>query len=66
MISLMPNPEKDTHDRMVKGLTDETLKAAAKDLFNRKVHDRRNPEHRWILERRAALLRQLEHRRLRL
>jgi len=64
MILLMPNPEKDAHDRNVSDLSDDTLKAAAKDLFNRKVHDRRNPEHRWILERRAALLRELERRRL--
>ena len=64
MILIMPNPEKDTHDKNVRGLRDETLLAAMKDLGNQRLHDRRDQETRWKLERRAALQREILRRRL--
>lgn len=47
------------HDKWVQGLSRATLLAASADLGKRRAHDRRNPEHRWILSRRAAIQRQL-------
>jgi hypothetical protein len=66
MITLMPNPEKDTHDRNVRGLSDETLLRAHADLHNRRVSNRRDAEERWTLERRAALTREALRRNLNL
>lgn len=64
MITLMPNPEKESHDKNVRGLRDETLLAAMKDLGGQRLFDRKNPETRWKLERRAALQREILRRRL--
>ncbi len=66
MITLMPNPEKESHDKNVRGLSDETLLRAHADLHKRKVSDRRNAEERWTLERRAALTREALRRNLNL
>lgn len=46
------------HDRNVAGLPPETLDAAYRDLRDRKAYDPKDPEHRWIKARRAALLRE--------
>lgn len=62
MITIMPDPVKDLHDKAVRTLSDSTLAAAHNDLWNRKTLDRKNPEHRWILDRRAALTRELIRR----
>lgn len=45
------------HDRAVANYGPELLQAAYRDLRARSVHDPKNPEHRWIMSRRAALLR---------
>jgi hypothetical protein len=45
------------HDRAVRDYLPETVEAAWNDLAGRAVHDRRNPEHRWVMARRAALRR---------
>lgn len=47
------------HDRAVDGHSVETLCAMAKDLGARGAYDRRDHEHRWIMGRRAAVLRML-------
>ncbi len=47
------------HDRAVSGLKLETALAMAKDLGGRPAHDRRDHEQRWVMGRRAAVLRML-------
>lgn len=47
------------HDRAIEGHSEETLCAMAKDLGGRVAHDRRDHEHRWVMGRRAAVLRKL-------
>jgi hypothetical protein len=66
MITLMPDPEKESHDKNVRGLSDETLLRAHADLHNRRVSNRRDAEERWTLERRAALTREALRRKLNL
>lgn len=56
--------EAAVHDRWVHDLSDTTLRAALADLSARRAFDRRNPEHRWIMSRRAALSRQALKRKL--
>jgi hypothetical protein len=58
------NREQEEHDRNISGLANFTLIAAAKDLDARRAFDRRNPEHRWIMSRRAALHREILRRKL--
>jgi len=52
------------HDKEARRLGNQTLIAAAEDLNARIVWDRKDPEQRWILQRRAALLREIRHRGL--
>jgi hypothetical protein len=52
------------HDKEARRLRDQTLIAAAEDLAARTVWDRKDPEQRWILQRRAALLREIRRRGL--
>ena len=47
------------HDKAVSGLKLETALAMAKDLGGRPAHDRRDHEQRWVMGRRAAVLRML-------
>ena len=47
------------HDKAVEGHSMETLRAMAADLGARNAHDRRDHEHRWIMGRKAAVLRKL-------
>lgn len=47
------------HDKAIEGLSRETLEAISKDLGARHAYDRRDHEHRWIMGRRAAVLRKL-------
>ena len=47
------------HDKWVATLSPATLQAVAKDLANRCPHDRRDPEQRWLMGRKAAVLRRL-------
>jgi len=54
--------EQAEHDKAVATYEEETLLAAAKDLGARRVHDRRDPEHRWVMGRRAAVLRSLDRK----
>lgn len=54
--------EKANHDRYVRELSDETLIAASKDFRGRIYHDQKDPEHRWGMARKAALLREAERR----
>lgn len=59
------NDEMAKHDTEARALSDQTLIAACNDLWSRKnVHNRRDQEHRWILERRAALAREIKRRKL--
>jgi hypothetical protein len=45
------------HDRAVAGYEPETALAAFEDLQRRNAWERKNPEHRWIMARKAALAR---------
>lgn len=45
------------HDRAIQDYAPATVAAAWNDLQGREVWDRKNPEHRWVLARRAALRR---------
>lgn len=47
------------HDRAIDGHSEETLCAMAVDLGARNAFDRRDHEHRWVMGRRAAVLRKL-------
>ena len=57
-------PDMDEHDRQVRPMANQTLIAAAEDLCARKVWDKKDPETRWVLGRRAALLREIRRRGL--
>jgi hypothetical protein len=43
------------HDRNIAGYTAEMVAAAFADLYPRRGTDRKDPEQRWIMERKAAL-----------
>ena len=58
------NAEMAKHDDAARALSDHAVLAACIDLWARKVHNRRDQEQRWILERRAALLREVKRRNL--
>ena len=45
------------HDKAVRDYDPQTVEAAFMDLAGRPVSDRKNPEHRWVMARRAALRR---------
>lgn len=45
------------HDRWVATYSAEMLEAAWDDLSRRAAWDRKNPEHRWVMGRRAAIAR---------
>lgn len=50
------------HDKAVMDYAADIAKAAAKDLYDRRAWDRRDPEQRWIMNRLAALLRLLDRK----
>lgn len=50
------------HDKAIRDYDEETLLTAATDLGKRRVFDRKDPEHRWVMNRRAALLRELDRK----
>lgn len=56
--------EAASHDKYVRDYSDETILSLAEDLGKRRAHERKNPEHRWIMGRRAALHREIIRRRL--
>lgn len=45
------------HDRAVAHYSPRLIEAAYNDLMEHETWDRKNPEHRWVLARRAALRR---------
>lgn len=47
------------HDLWVRGLSTQTLFAIRDDLAGRPAWDLKNNEHRWVMHRRAAVLRAL-------
>lgn len=49
--------EAETHDKFVRGYSPEMVEDAWEDLNARKAYDTKNPEHRWVMGRRAALAR---------
>jgi hypothetical protein len=51
------------HDRAVVMLSEETLLAVAADLGIRRPSNRRDPEERWLMGRKAAVLRRLMRER---
>jgi hypothetical protein len=51
--------ENATHDAWVRDLSLGTLKAIWEDLAHRPAWDRKNPEQRWTMGRRAAVGRRL-------
>ena len=52
--------EAETHDKFVRDYSLETAEAAWEDLNSRPAYDSKNPEHRWVMHRRAALARLAE------
>lgn len=53
------------HDKAVRTLSNRTLIAAAKDLSNRPpAYNRKDPEQRWTMARKAALRREIQRRHL--
>jgi hypothetical protein len=52
------------HDLVVRDYSDHTLIAAAQDLHPRAAWDRKDPEQRFIMSRRAALQREILRRDL--
>ncbi len=56
-LALIHRREAAEHDRNVRDYSPATVAAAWDDLAGREAWDRKNPEHRWVLERRAALRR---------
>lgn len=56
--------EAANHDAWAAGLSRETVVLAAGDLCKARAHDRKNPEHRWIMGRKAALLRRIHNEKL--
>jgi len=63
-LSEIQRREAEEHDKNVRGLSPETVIAAAKDLGRRRYHDRKDPEHRWGMARKAALLRRIDREKL--
>jgi len=55
---------QENHTKMVADMSNATLIAAARDVSNRRVLDRSNPEHRWLIDRRKALLAELSRRNI--
>ncbi len=49
--------EAASHDAFLRDYSPETLQAAWEDLKDRPAWDKKDPEHRWVMARRAALLR---------
>ncbi len=49
------------HDRHVACLSRETVEAAARDLLGRVAGNRADPEQRWVMARKAALLRRISN-----
>jgi len=50
------------HDIYARGYATETLVAARDDLSKRRLHGRRDPEGVWMIERLAAIKRELRAR----
>ena len=59
-----PDREATEHDRNIAGLADQTILTATADLDARRAWNRKDPEHRWIMSRRAALHREIIRRKL--
>ncbi len=49
--------EAASHDAFLRDYSPETLQAAWEDLKDRPAWDKKDQEHRWVMARRAALLR---------
>lgn len=58
-LARIQSQEDAQHDKWVADLSLETLRQIWLDLQNRPAYDRRNPEHRWTMGRRAAVGRRL-------
>lgn len=54
-LSAAQQREAAEHDRNVRDYTPEMVSAAFEDLHGRRVYDRKDQEHRWIMSRMAAL-----------
>ena len=52
------------HDKAVAILSPPTVLAAALDLCNRRLWNKKDAEHRWGMERKAALVRRIVREKL--
>lgn len=52
--------EAEQHDKAVADYSPQMLEDTFNDLNQRSAHDRKNPEHRWIMARRSALVRRAQ------
>jgi hypothetical protein len=57
LLSESQRREAAEHDRAVADYSPATVEAAWNDLNARQAWDRKDPEHRWVMARRAALRR---------
>lgn len=48
------------HDEAIAGYDEDLCFAVGEDLLKRSAYNLKDPEHRWIMSRRAALLRRLD------
>jgi len=55
LLSESQKREAAEHDSNVRDYTPEMVSAAFEDLHGRRVFDRKDQEHRWIMARKAAL-----------
>ena len=51
--------EQAAHDKQIAGHGEQTLRAIGADLGRRRCSDRKDPEHRWVMHRLAAVGRAL-------
>lgn len=59
-LTLIQQREAAEHDRAIMGYGEDTLLAAAQDLGHRRAWNRKDNEHRWVMNRVAAILRVLD------
>lgn len=56
--------DKASHDKAIAGHSVEALRAILKDLSTRKLWNRKDHETRWLMDRRAAVIRRMDRENL--
>jgi hypothetical protein len=63
-IARIQRSEAQEHDAAIRAYPDHLLIAAGEDLLSRSAWDRKDPEQRWVMSRRAAIQREALRRNL--